>query len=69
MLMPMRSHQTDSRERLKSPIGEEAKGTLFFGADRFWQTAPMKKTLKGRKGLFSVFDSVAPLADSARHDR
>jgi hypothetical protein len=54
MLMPRRNHQTESFERLNSPLGE-AKGTPFIGADGLRQSTLFEKTLKGGESeLFPV---------------
>lgn len=54
ILMPRRSHQTDSFERLNKPLGE-AKGTPLSGADCPRQAALFEKPLKRRKcRLFGI---------------
>src|ERR1700722_14417028 len=58
MLIPKRNHQTDRRERLKSPFGE-AKGTplserMACGKPRSW-----KRRSKAVKANRSAFDSMA----------
>ena len=58
MLMPSRSHQTESLERLNRPLGE-AKGTPLSERMARGKPRSLNRRSKAVKAGFSAFDSMA----------